>query len=83
MNTTEKYIKKAVDEAKKELSGSHISNCNIQMNFEADGATLMLAEALKEQAKANAENSEAIHKLAMSLKPTDACAIRITNDRIE
>lgn len=82
VTTTEKYIKKAVEEAKNKLSGNHLSNCNINMHMEADGATEMLAEAMLAQAKANLENSLAMKKLAESLKPIDACAIRITNEGI-
>ena len=77
MNTTEKYIKKAVSEAKKELSGTSLSNINIEMNLQADGATIYLAQALLSQAEANKANSEAINKLAQSLKPIDICAIKI------
>jgi hypothetical protein len=83
MNTTEKYIKKAVDEAKKELSGANVSNCNIEMNMQADGATKILAEALRCQAEANEASSNAMLQLAMTLKPIDVCAIKITNDKIE
>jgi len=78
--TTEKYIKKAVEAAKKELSGNTITSCNFEMNVLAEGATQTLAEALKAQAKANAMNSEAMLKLAGTLKSIDACAIKITND---
>ena len=80
--TTEKYIQKAVEKAKKELSGTSISNCNIQMHVEADGATQHLARALLAQAEANEANSLAMLKLAESLKPIEVSAIRITNDKI-
>lgn len=79
---TEKYIKQAVNEAKKEFGGNVISNCHIEMNMQADGATQILAEALKSQAKANKLNSEAMVKLAATLKPIDVCAIKMTNDAI-
>ena len=78
--TTEKYIKKAIDEAKKEFSSNSISNCNIEMNLQADGATQDLAKALIAQAEANEANSLAILRLAESLKPIDVCAIRMTNN---
>ena len=81
--TTEKYIKKAVLEAKKEFGGHVISNCNITMDMQADGATQILAEALKAQAKANALNSEAMMKLAATLKPIEVCAIKMTNDSLD
>ncbi len=81
--TTEKYIKKAVDEASKKLSGSHINGCNITMNMQADGATQALAQALLSQAEANEANSLAILELAKALKPIDVCAIKITNDKIQ
>ena len=81
--TAEKYIKKAVNEAKKEFGGHVISNCHIEMNMQADGATQILAEALKAQAKANALNSEAMFKLAATLKPIEVCAIKMTNDALD
>jgi hypothetical protein len=81
--TTEKYIKKAVQDAKKEFGGHTMSNCNITMDMQADGATQVLAEALKAQAKANALNSEAMLSLAATLKPIEVCAIKITNDAIK
>jgi len=79
---SEKLINKAIQSAKKELAGNTISHCNIEMNTQADGATQKLAEALEEQAIANAANSKAMLKLAESLKPIDVCAIKITNDGI-
>ena len=69
--------------AKKKNVGSNIENCSFVMNLEADGATRILAEALQEQARANKAASEAMMQLAKSLKPIDACAIRITNGGIE
>lgn len=80
--TTEKYIKKAVNEAKKEFGGHVISGVNITMNNTADGATQKLAEALFEQAKANNQNSEAMMALAKSLKPIDICGIKMLNDSL-
>ena len=82
MNTTEKYIRKAVDEAKKELSGTNIQNCNIQMDMHSDGAAETLAEALLKQAEANEANSKAMMALAHSLKPTDACVIKVVQDNL-
>lgn len=81
--TTEKYIKKAVNEAKKEFGGHVISNCNISMDLQADGATQVLAQALLAQAEANEATSEAMLQLAKSLKPIDVCAIKVTNDAIK
>lgn len=83
MTTTEKYINKAVSKAKEELGGNHLSNIHLEMNMQADGATQILAEALMEQAKANAANSEAMARLASALKPTDVCAFKITGDGVE
>lgn len=80
--TTEKYIKKAIAEAKKELGGTSVSNCSINMDLQADGATQLLAEALLSQAKANQANSEAMGLLAKALKPIDICGIKITQDGI-
>lgn len=77
MNTTEKYIKKAVEEAKKTLAGNSISHCNFAMHMEADGATQTLADALETQANANKANSEAMLQLAKALKPIGASAVRI------
>lgn len=37
--TTEKYIKKAVMEAKKEFSGNSFENVTINQNLQADGAS--------------------------------------------
>lgn len=77
MNTTEKYIKKAVEAAKEEFSGNSITGCNIEMNMQADGATKTLAEALLAQAEANEANSLAMLELAKTLKPIDVCAIKM------
>lgn len=74
---TEQYIRDAVDAAKRELAGNRISDTNITMHMEADGATQILAEAMKAQAEANEANSIAMLELAKSLKPKDACAVRI------
>ncbi len=76
--TTEKYIKKAVDEAKKELGGNVIKDVHIEMHMQADGATQVLAQALLAQAEANEANSSAMLKLAESLKPIDVCAIKMS-----
>lgn len=80
---TEKYIQRAIAEAKKEMSGTSISNCNIQMHVEADGATQLLSQALLAQAEANEANSVAMLKLAETLKPIEVSAIKITNDKLE
>ena len=80
---TERYIRKAVTDAKKEFAGTRMGNVSVVMNMEASGATEVLASALMNQAMANKANSEAMLKLAQSLKPTDACAIKIVNDRID
>ena len=60
-------------------SYNNISNCNIVMNLEAEGATKSLAEALLAQAKANESNSKAMLALAQTLKPMDICAIKVEN----
>ncbi len=76
MNTTEKYIKKAVDAAKEELAGTHVSNCNVEMNLDVGEVVTELAEALKAQARANQANSEAMARLAEKLVPTEAYAFK-------
>lgn len=81
--TTEKYIKKAVNEAKKELSGNRFEHINIDMNLEASGATKALAKALMLQAEANKANSKAIESLSEKLKLSEACAIKIVNKDVE
>lgn len=83
MNATEKYIKKAVQEAKKELGGNVFKDIHVEMYLTADGATQCLASALLAQAEANEANSEAMLQLAKSLKPIDACAFKITSDGID
>jgi len=80
---TEKYIKKAISEAKNELSGNTIQNCHIEMNMQADGATQILAQALLAQSEANKENSNAMLKLAESFKPIEVSAIKITNNKMD
>ncbi len=80
---TEKYIQKAVKEAKKEFGGNEISNCNITMNVQADGATETLARAMLAQAEANEATSDALNQLAKTLKPIDICAIKVTNEGID
>lgn len=82
---TEIYINinKAIEKAKSELSGTSISNCNIEMNVQADGATQVLAQALLAQAEANESNSCAMLKLAEALNPINVSAISITNHKLE
>jgi tRNA(Arg) A34 adenosine deaminase TadA len=82
MNTTEKYIKKAVDEAKKEFGGNVITDCSVTMNNQADGATQILAEALRAQSEANEANSLAMLELAKTLKPIDVCAVKIVGNDV-
>ena len=60
-----------------------VTNCNIQMDMQADGATQLLAQALVAQAEANEANSVAIAQLASALKPIDVCAIKMTQEGIE
>ena len=79
----EKHINAAISKAKEELAGTSISNCNIEMNVLAEGATQALAEALKAQAEANESNSYAMLILAKSLKPVDVCAIKVVNDKLQ
>jgi hypothetical protein len=76
MNTTEKYIKKAVEAAKEELAGTHVSNCHAEMHLDVGDVVTELAEALKAQAKANQANSEAMERLAEKLVPTEAYAFK-------
>lgn len=83
MTKVQEYIKEAIQEAKKELSGNTIKNCSFSMDMQADGATQLLAEALNNQAIANKASSDAMLKLAESLKPIDACCVKITSDGIE
>jgi hypothetical protein len=66
-------------ESLKHKHGTNISNCNIKMNLEAEVATGKLADAMIEQAKANQYLSKAMRSLSKSLKPVDACAIKIIN----
>lgn len=54
---------------------SNINNCNIHMSMASTMAAEILAEVLLIQAKTCLE-------LARSLKPTDACAIKIVQDEI-
>ena len=54
-----------------------IKNSSFTMNMQADGATEVLAQALLAQAEANEASSNAMMQLAKSLKPIDACAVRI------
>ena len=52
-----------------------ITNCNIEMNIDSTLAAEVLAEVLLVQAKTCLE-------LARSLKPTNACAIKIVQDEM-
>ena len=84
--TTKKELETENNELKLKIesmankAGTNISNCSITMNLEAEEATKTLAEAMLEQAKANQDLSRAILGLADSLKPADACAIKIINE---
>ena len=60
-----------------------LENVSVVMNMQADGATQILAEALLAQAKANQATSEAMQKLAGTLKPIDVCAIKVSNSGID
>ena len=80
--TTEKYIQKAVQEAKKELSGATIQNCMFETNVDVGQAAENLAKAMLKQAEANSMNSEAMLELAKRLTPDSIHAINISNNRI-
>ena len=72
--TTEKYIEKAVKEAKKELSGTNISNCNfagVKFDAKAVEAICKIADALSLNAEACVENAEALKKLSYVLNASD------------
>ena len=60
-----------------------LENVSVVMNMQADGATQILAEALLAQAKANRATSEAMQKLAGTLKPIYVCAIKVSNSGID
>lgn len=75
---TEEYIEKAINKAIDKLPRNSISNCSIHMDMKADGATKLLAEAMKEQAIANRSLCEAMESLSKTLKPIDVCAIKMT-----
>jgi len=82
MTKTEEYINQAVEKAKEELGGHSLTGCTFTMHMEADGATKTLAEALKAQAMANESSSDAMLALANSLKPKDACMVRIDHSGV-
>ena len=69
-------------DARDMAGGTVIKDTDITMNLQADGATMLLAEALMEQAKANSDASVAMRTLAQSLKPVDVAGIKISNDNI-
>jgi hypothetical protein len=81
--TTEKYIKKAVQEAKKELSGTNITNCNFEMSVDNVDAIESLASAIEAQAKANSKTATAITTLASRIVATDACVIKVIHDKVD
>lgn len=60
-----------------------ISNCNITMNLDSSLAADQLSRALLIQAQASLKWNEAALELARSLKPTDICAIRVTEDSVK
>jgi len=65
------------------MNDNIIENCNFTLNLEADGATQLLAGALNAQAEANKAIAKAMLQLAMTLKPIDACAVRIVDNKVE
>jgi len=69
--TTEKYIKKAVEESKKSFENTTISNCTftgVQFNEAATDAIIHIADALETNCKACFENAKALEKLSSILK---------------
>jgi len=83
MNTTEKYIKKAVEEAKKEFGGHTLSGCNVTMTVDTTIAADRLANALLTQARANEIIAEAMLMMAGAIEPKSLSAIKITNDVVK
>lgn len=67
--TTEKYIKKAITEAKKELSGTNITSCNFE------GSKIIFDEnimgAISDIAEGCIENAKTLGKLAEVLKASN------------
>lgn len=82
MSKVKEYIKEAVAEAKKELAGSNIPDCNITVQPIAAEVSQTLTEALLMQAEANSLNSKAMLEVANTLKSTDVCGIKIINNKI-
>lgn len=66
---TQNYIDQAIQQAKKELSGTHISDCHIEMNLKATAAIESLCESL-------VQNAIAAQKIAELIKPSSVTAIR-------
>lgn len=69
--TTEKYIKKAIKEAKAEFSGTTVQNCTftgVQFSEEATSAIIHIADALETNCDACLKNAEALKQLSYVLK---------------
>lgn len=69
------YIDRAVEQAKKELAGNNISDCNIEMNVNVGDAIELVAEGL-------IENAKALGDLAQSIKSQHLSAIYIADGNV-
>ena len=71
----QKYIDQCIEAAKEELSGTHISNCNINMNVDTGEAIEVIAQGL-------IENAKALGVLASAIKNQPIYAFHITSDSV-
>ena len=73
---TQAYIDKAIEAAKEELAGTHISNCNVTMTVETGEAISDIASALE-------VNAQALGELARAIKNQPIYAFHVTSDSVD
>ena len=73
---TQVYIDKAIEAAKEELAGNHISNCNVTMTVETGEAISDIASALE-------VNAQALGELARAIKNQPISAFHITSESVD
>jgi len=78
-NKTQVYVDKAIKDALKEKSGVVIKDCNFETKIEPNPAAEVLAQAMLQQATANAELAVAMDTLAENIEPPRMTGLTINN----
>lgn len=73
---TQKYIDQAIEAAKDELAGTHISNCNVNMEVDTGEGIEVIAQGL-------IENAKALGVLASAIKNQPIYAFHVTSESVD